>query len=314
MWCFPSNCARFGIDDVGTALRATALLATLASGGSLPCYAISASDPIDTNRPSFMFSPLVLPQGSIQFENGTLYQGFQHRHWTYDVPETQVRLGVLKNTELQMFVPNAFLWHTGNMTNGKVTDLAEIGIKSHIGPESSKFNASVIADITVPTGSPVVSGSGVQAAFRLPWGYNIKQWSIMGMQSFLILNKAKNLQYFPDMMLSRNIGSKAAAFIEYGGFFTQRTMPVNLIHFGGVYKITPHQQLDVQFGFGLNRAAPTAFVGAGYSFRLDVLDRFKRSKDTNDKTKQKKSPDDGSGSGTTGGNPAQPDNVPPKGS
>jgi hypothetical protein len=226
-----------------------------------------------------MFSPLVLPQGSIQFENGTLYQGFQHRHWTYDVPETQVRVGVLKSTELQIYVPNAFLWHTGNMTNGKVADLTEIGIKSHLGPESSKFNASVIADITVPTGSPVVSGSGVQAAFRLPWGVNIKQWSVAGMQSLLILNKAKNLQYFPDLLLSRNIGSKSAVFIEYGGYFTQRMMPVNLIHFGGVYKITPHQQLDIQFGFGMNRAAPTAFVGAGYSFRIDALEHMKWAKD-----------------------------------
>jgi hypothetical protein len=254
-----------------------------------PAIAISDADPIDTNRPSFMFSPLVLPQGSLQFENGTLYQAFRHRHWTYDVPETQVRLGLTKRAELQAYIPNAFVWHSGNMTNGKVSDISEIGFKYHLGPDSDKFNASLIADITVPTGSTAVSGKGVQAAFRLPYGYNYKQWSIMGMQSFLILNEAKNLQYFPDAMLVRNIGSKAAAFVEYGGYFTQRTYPMNLIHFGAVYKVTAHQQVDVQFGFGMNRAAPVAFVGAGYSFRLDLLKAYKeRSKGQQNQNEKKK--------------------------
>jgi hypothetical protein len=221
-----------------------------------------------------MFSPLVVPRGSLQLENGTTFTGFQHRHWTYDVPETQVRLGLLKSTELQMFVPNAFLWHMTNMTNGKASDLSEIGIKTHLGPDSSKYNASIIADISAPTGSPVILRRGTKVAFRIPWGINIKQWSIMGMQSLLLFDRA--VSWSPDFMLNRSIGTKSGVFMEYGGFFTHRTLPVNLIHFGGVYKITPRQQLDLQFGFGLNRSAPTAFVGAGYSFRLDLLDRWKQ--------------------------------------
>jgi Putative MetA-pathway of phenol degradation len=280
------------IDDRTANVRPLVLLAVPIYIATLwlcpPSVAISDSDPIDTNRPSFMFSPLVVPRGSLQFENGTLYQAFRHRHWTYDVPETQVRLGIAMRAELQASVPSAFLWHAGSMTNGKVSDLSEIGFKYHLGPDSDKFNASVIADITVPTGSTAVSGKGVRSAFRLPYGYNIKQWSIMGMQSFLILNEAKNLQYFPDVMLNRNIGTKSAAFIEYGGFFTQRTYPVNLIHFGAVYKVTPRQQVDVQFGFGMNRAAPVAFVGAGYSLRLDLLKAYReRSKPQQNKQENK---------------------------
>lgn len=270
LFCMPDNM-------VGSLFLLSALLGWTTQN---PCFAISDSDPIDTNRPSFMFSPLVLPQGSLQIENGTLFQGFHHNHWRYDIPETQVRVGLTRRAELQMYVPNAFLWHSGNMTNGKASDLTEIGIKYHLGPESSKFNASVIADITAPTGSTVVSGTGVQAAFRLPYSYNIKKWSISGMQSFLILNGSRNLQYFPDAMLSRNISSKSAAFVEYGGYFTQRTLPVNLIHFGAVYKVAKHQQVDMQFGFGLNEAAPIAFVGAGYSFRIDVLAKLKHANES----------------------------------
>ena len=59
--------------------------------------------------------------------------------------------------------------------------------------------------------------------------------------------------------------------MEYGGFFTQNTAPLNIMHFGGVYKIKRHHQIDTQFGFGMNRTAPIAFVGVGYSYRFDHI-------------------------------------------
>ncbi len=245
------------------------LLLVLLDG--LPARAIDESEPIDTNRPSFMNSPLVLPRGSVQLENGVLFQGLKHHRWSYDNPETEVRVGLIKSTELQMYVPNAFLLHYPGMTNAKVSDLSEVGIKTHLGPDSQKFNASFVAVLNVPTGSPVVSGSGVEPVFRVPWGWNIGKWSIMGQQSLLLLNKGRNLEWVPDFMLSRTITSKAGMFIEFGGFYKQRTLPQNIIHFGGVYKITHNQQIDTQCGFGLNKAAPTAFVGVGYSFRFDQL-------------------------------------------
>lgn len=241
-------------------------------GMALPSQALTAEDPIDTNRPSFMDSPLVVPQGSLQAENGTLFQGFQHKVWQYDVPETEVRVGLLKNTELQLFVPADYLRHVPGLTKSYTSDLTEVGIKSHWESKSSKYNIAFIGAVTPPTGSKVISGSGVEGTFRIPWTVAINNnWSIMGMQSLLILNHAKNVQWQPDFMLGRNIGSKTSVFIEYGGFYTTKTLPQSIIHFGAVYKVTPRQQVDVHFGFGMNQAAPSAFVGTGYSVRLDWL-------------------------------------------
>ena len=45
----------------------------------------------------------------------------------------------------------------------------------------------------------------------------------------------------------------------------------HLINSGGVYRLTPTQQIDFHVAFGLNRKAPDTIFGVGYSFRLDGL-------------------------------------------
>lgn len=93
----------------------------------------------------------------------------------------------------------------------------------------------------------------------------------MGMQSLLVINHAQSLQYQPTFMVERCIGQKVNLFTEYAGFFTQGFPPINIAHFGAEYKITRHNQVDMHFGFGMNKAAPAAFIGGGYSYRFDGL-------------------------------------------
>jgi hypothetical protein len=42
---------------------------------------------------------------------------------------------------------------------------------------------------------------------------------------------------------------------------------------GGLYHLTPTQQLDFHFAVGLNHNAPRCIVSVGYSFRVDGLFR-----------------------------------------
>ncbi len=231
------------------------------------------TEDIDTNRPSFMFSPLVVPRGSVQLENGTLYQHFQHGINYFDISETQVRLGLSKRSEFQMFVPNFVLTHQEHLseTQTGVSDLGEVGIKQQIGP-IKKLQLCLIPSLDIPTGSTTISGRGVQPVFRAPWSYPLtKNWSIMGMQSLLVLNSGRKVQYQPDFMLNRSIGTRTGVFAEYVGFFTDHAQSLQIAHFGGVRKLNRNQQIDMHFGFGLDKTAPTAFVGAGYSFRFDRL-------------------------------------------
>jgi hypothetical protein len=250
---------------------------------SSKAWSLEKTDDIDTNRPSFMDSPIVVPESSVQFENGLLFSGF-HKGWIYDSPETELRVGLTNKTEFQGFTPNYNLLYSDGQNHSRVSNITELGIKHQIGPlfaNSKKlpgylknYNLSVIVGVSPPTGSPLVSqtGTGTGGAVRFPWGKNVgKNWQIMGMQSLLLVNSGRDLQYQPDVMIARNIGTRNSAFIEYGGFFTQGGLPSNIMHFGAVRKVTRHQQIDTQFGFGLNRAAPVAFIGFGYSFRFDQL-------------------------------------------
>ncbi len=233
--------------------------------------AADPNDDIDTNRPSFMFSPIVLPKGSLQLENGGLDSGARRGRWGIDLPETQVRIGLARSTEFQVFVPNYVLSREAGDSTSGVTDLSEIGIKQQL-PTSGKFTAAIIAAVTAPTGATRLSLGGTSGILRLPYTYAINnKWCIGGMQSLLLIDHGRSLQWQPDILISRSLGTKACTFLEYGGYFTSNNYPINLIHLGAMYKLTRHQQIDTHCGFGLNQNAPSAFVGLGYSFRVDGL-------------------------------------------
>jgi len=256
-------------------------------------WALEPTDDIDTNRPSFMDSPLVVPKGSLQLENGTLYEHFQHGRTSFDIPETEVRLGLTKRTEFQMSVPNWVLQHTvGSSTVGLsntfpsmavfettpggtrqgVSDLNEAGLKHQFPTLFKDGIVSLIAGVNIPTGRSFISGGGVQPVIRVPWEKGLaKSWAIEGMQSILVVNDGRDVQWQNFCMLNKTFGRRTFIFIEYAGFYTHQAAPSNIIHFGLVRKLNRHNQIDTHFGFGLNQAAPAAFVGAGYSFRFDGL-------------------------------------------
>jgi hypothetical protein len=255
--------------------------------------ALEKTDDIDTNRPSFMNSPLVLPRSSIQVENGTLFHWFHGHQRQFDIPENEVRIGLSKRTEIQMFTPNYNLLRSnvavsnvvGNSqvispTNSYVSDLTEVGIKEQLGPilPDAKnvpgflrnYNLAMIVAVIPPTGSSVISGTGTAGSLRFPWSKSIgKNYCIAGQQSLLLINSGRTMLYQPDVLFGRNIGSRGFVFAEYGGFLTEGQGIVNIAHFGGIRKLTRHQQIDMQFGFGMNHISPIAFVGVGYSFRFD---------------------------------------------
>jgi hypothetical protein len=265
----------------------------LLSADTLPAAAMDQTDDIDTNRPSFMNSPLVVPRGSLQFENGTLYQHFQHGLTSYDIPETEVRIGLTKGTEFQMFVPDWILLHstaarTIGLSNSSpglttietqqggtqtgVSDITEPGLKHQFGPFFKDLNVAIIAGVTPPTGRRLISRTGVQPVIRSPWTKALnKNWSICGMQSLLLVNSGRDVQWQNFWLLCRTFGTRTTAFTEYAGFYTHQSNPINIIHFGVVRKLNRNNQIDLHFGFGLNKTAPAAFIGTGYSFRFDQL-------------------------------------------
>lgn len=230
------------------------------------------SEYLDTNRPSFCQSPIVVPKGSLQLENGVLYQYLPHGVNYFDMPETQIRLGLLKRTELQLYTPNYTLLNNphSKFING-VTDIEELGIKQEL-LNTKRFQLGIIAGVNLPTGNKFFQGSGTQPVFRIPYAIPLPDgWYIYGMESTALINNGRDLVFQPFVMLQKNFGLKTSLFAEYGGFFAHKQSAQNISHFGAEYRPSKNHQFDIHWGFGLNKAAPKALIGLGYSYRFDGL-------------------------------------------
>lgn len=251
----------------------TCALVILAWTAGETVSAITKDDFIDTNRPSFCQSALVVPQGSVQLENGGLYQHFQHGFSYFEVPENEVRVGLLKKTEFQVLTP-MFATLDGNSDKiSGATDLSEIGLKQQVGPYKN-FVASFVGSLSVPTGRSEFGSTGVRPQFRVPYAYALNEkLTIAGMQSLTVNDSGRSASYQPFVMVTRAFGKdlKTVAFVEYAGFFNKHAPSLQIAHFGGYHKIKRHHQIDIHFGFGLDKSSPAAFVGTGYSYRFDGL-------------------------------------------
>jgi hypothetical protein len=232
----------------------------------------NAKDPIATDRPQITSSSIVVPCGSLQFENGFQETGNGGQH-TWDLPETAARFGIAKKTELRFTTPNYFFNDdtASGFTNG-FADLS-LGFKQQLGPTHG-FDISLIPSVSLPTGANLISSHGYDPTVQLPWSHSLpKNWTIAGMFSLMDPTQAgrRNLTGQASMYFDRQLTAPWDAYVEYSGAFPQRGGPQNIIDFGTAYKPTLHQQLDLHFNLGLSAAVPDYSIGLGYSVRFQVI-------------------------------------------
>ena len=144
----------------------------------------STSNPITTDRPSFTASSIVVPVGSLQFENGFLETTAQSQTG-FDFPETLVRFGILAKTELRFTAPDYYdNYNTGLGFGSGFGDLL-LGFKQQLGPAGG-FDVSLIGSVSLPTGANILSSHGYDPQLQLPWSRQIsKNWTIAGMLGLL---------------------------------------------------------------------------------------------------------------------------------
>ena len=234
-----------------------------------------SDEPIATDRPSVANSSVVVPNGSIQFENGFLVTSSQGQR-SFDGPETSVRFGVASTTELRLSVPDYYYdLPTGAGASSGFGDIA-LGMKQQLGPTLGGFDVSVIAFLSMPTGAHAVSSHGYDPGLQLPWSRKLStNWTAAGQLAVYwpTQGEARNLTGESTFLLDRQLAKPLDGFIEYAGDFPERGGPRHLLHFGASYKIAARQQLDVHFGIGLSSAAVDHFIGIGYSFRFQAIRR-----------------------------------------
>jgi hypothetical protein len=231
-----------------------------------------AQDAIATDRPQVTSSSVVVPCGSLQFEDGFTETGNAGQR-TYDLPETSIRLGVLSRTELRFGVPDYF-WITQTNT-GFATGLGDLilGFRQQLGPMHG-FDLSLIPAVSMPTGAKAISSHGYDPSLQLPWSSALsKTWTAAGMFSLAWPTQGprRNLTGQSSVYFDRQLTAPWDAYIEYSGAFPQRGGPQHQLDFGTAYKLSPHQQLDFHSGFSLSAAVPGHSIGIGYSVRFQAF-------------------------------------------
>jgi Putative MetA-pathway of phenol degradation len=233
----------------------------------------NAQSPIVTDRPQITSSSVVVPCGSLQFENG-FQETSNGGQWSYDLPETAVRFGIASKTELRFVVPNYFF--NDDSASGFATGLGDLslGFKQQFGPTRSGFDLSLIPSLSLSTGASAISSHGYDPTVQLPWSRSLtKNWTVAGMFSLMWPTETarRNLTGQSSAYFDRHLTPPWDAYVEYSGAFPQRGGPQNVIDFGTAYKPSPHQQLDFHCGFGLSATTPDHSIGFGYSVRFQVI-------------------------------------------
>lgn len=259
--------------------RISAALLAFILAGMIPLHgqdqfpSVGAAGSIATDRPAITNSSVVVPDGSFQAENGFLETSSQGQS-VLDGPESLVRFGVAKRTELRFMVPDYF--HNLTTSGGSGFGDFAFGVKEQLGPTLGKFDVSVILFVSFPTGANTVSSGGYDPGFQVPWSRALSaNWTAAGMFSVYwpTQGRTRNVTGESTFLLDRQLTKPWDAFIEYAGDFPEVGGPRHLLHFGTALKIAKQQQIDFHVGVGLSSAAVDHFVGIGYSFRFQTIRR-----------------------------------------
>jgi Putative MetA-pathway of phenol degradation len=255
------------------ALFFSVIAGTLAFHSKAQTCGANAQSPITTDRPQITSSSVIVPCGSLQFENGFQETGNGGQR-SFDLPETSVRFGIASKTELRIAVPDYFF--NDETSSGFATGLGDlsVGFKQQLGPTRGGFDVSLIPSVSLPTGANTISSHGYDPTVQLSWSHSLtKNWTVAGMFSLMWPTEAarRNLTDQSNMYFDRQITAPWDAYVEYSAAFPQRGGPQNVIDFGTAYKPTPRQQLDFHCSFGLTAAAPDHSIGFGYSVRFQAF-------------------------------------------
>jgi Putative MetA-pathway of phenol degradation len=255
--------------------RPVASLLVLFGGLSLILFPVRAQTTLGsdivivTDRPSVTNSSLVVPQGGFQAENGLLVTN-SSGDYVLDIPETNLRYGLLQKTEIRFLVPDYFQnLSSGTKGASGFGDLA-LGVKQQIGPLYG-FDLSAIVFVSFPTGANRISSHGYDPGLQFPWSHKLSEnWTAAGQVAFYwpTQSQRRNFTGETTFLADRQLTGPWDAFVEYAGDFPQRGGARQFLHFGTAYKLTPRQQLDFHVAVGLSEVASRGYIGFGYSFLI----------------------------------------------
>jgi len=254
---------------------AKSLLSALASLAAFDAQADTcpvAKDEIVTDRPDVTNSSLVVPVGSFQSENGVNVSA-RDGGQTVDGTNSRWRFGIAPCLEFLVDLPTYFQNIRSPGSSG-FSDVAP-AIKWQVSPIPGKVDLSLTFGVALPTGAAEIAGrGGVQPYLQMPWSWELHDgWGLSGMLTEFFRPSDLTAKGITEttFVIEKKITERASLFVEYVGDYPANAGPSQLLNSGGVYRLSPIQQVDFHVAFGLNHNAPSYIFGVGYSFRIDGL-------------------------------------------
>jgi hypothetical protein len=231
----------------------------------------TVKDEIATDRPDVTNSSIVVPTGSLQSENGVNISARDGGR-TIDGTNTRWRLGVAPCLELLVDVPTYFANIRAPGSSG-FSDVAP-AVKWQVSPIPGKVDLSLVLGVALPTGALDIAGRGAQPYLQMPWSWELHDgWGLSGMLTEFFRPSELTTKRVTEttFVIEKKVTERSSLFVEYVGDYPENAGPSVLLNSGGVYRLSPSQQVDFHVAFGLNHNAPSYLAGVGYSFRFDGL-------------------------------------------
>jgi len=231
-------------------------------------YCPDTQSEIQTDRPDVTNSSFVVPNGSLQAENGiNLTARWASR--SIDGTNTRIRLGVARCIELLADLPDYFRSVHGGAPTG-FSDLAP-AVKAQLGPLPGGVVLSATAGLGIPTGASRISGHGYNPYVQFPWSREVGGgWGLSGMfTQFWFPGQPKNDAISEaTFVVEREVGAHADLFVEYVGDYPNHGGPSQVVNTGGAYRFTATQQIDFHAGFGLTNRSQA--ISLAWAIRFDL--------------------------------------------
>ena len=279
-----SNIGRTGLElacgPISIGKLAIVLLMLLVYHSAIAAKADSCpgiGDEIATDRPDVTNSSVVVPAGSLQIENGINVSARDSDRFL-DGTNTRLRAGIANCLEFLVDMPT----YSASVHGSKNSGLSDVtpALKWQISPVPGKVDLSAVFGVALPTGSVRIAGPGAQPYLQFPWSWELPRgWGLSGMftEFFRPSDPASKLITEATFVVEKRVTERASLFVEYVGDYPHNGSSAQLLNWGGLYHLTPNQQVDFHVALGLNHNAPSYIVGVGYSIRFDELFPVRRS-------------------------------------
>jgi hypothetical protein len=237
----------------------------------------SIADEIITDRPDVTNSGIVIPAGSLQIENGVNFST-RDRDRVIDGTNTRLRAGIADCFEFLVDTPTYFA-SVRSPQNSGFSDVAP-ALKWQISPVPGKVDLSAVIGVALPTGSASIAGPGAQPYLQFPWSWELSSgWGLSGMftEFFRPSDSTSKRVTETTFAIEKKVTERASLFVEYVGDYPESGSPAQLLNSGGLFRLSPNQQVDFHVALGLNNSTPSYIVGVGYSVRFDELFSVRRN-------------------------------------